>query len=408
MAAGTAAAPAARRCVAVAVVLLLGAARADFIYDTFNDTTGLEFNGNAVTTSCEGVDDHSYQYQEREATPPAEGYRPNEPHGDSDLNDHGEEVPPQIGQNTETVSVQTLESADNFTISRIVKTQTAIVGHRDDFVDSQDPVRCPVRLRMTPAQPFRKGSVWRKQRVSVYTGFETAFSFKMSDLSKSCTFVRDRSFNTHHHTSCMVHGGDGFALVIHGNYQNTGSVGEGIHSLGEGGEGMGYEGIPNSLAIEFDTWWNPRTEDVFDDHVGIQTLGPQPNHPGTHARLGVAQPHPLADGRIHTAKVAYYRYLKYDLLPYFKGSSSLLPWLLDNAEGRRVAALLRTAFDRRVSFTIGTSITTGRSDCVIWNGVHHKTSKTGGPQSFGYPDPAYLARVAEELAAKGVVDNAAR
>jgi len=88
--------------------------------------------------------------------------------------------------------------------------------------------------------------------------------------------------------------------------------------------------------------------------------------------------------------------------------TSRVGYLPDNAEGRRVAALLRTAFDRRVSFTIGTSITTGRSDCVIWNGVHHKTSKTGGPQSFGYPDPAYLARVAEELAAKGVVDNAAR
>lgn len=116
------------------------------------------------------------------------------------MNDHGEEVPPQIGENTETVSVQTLDSADNFTISQIVKTQTALVGHRDDFVDSQDPVRCPVRLRLTPAQPFRKGSVWRKQKVSVYTGFETAFSFKMSDLSRSCTFVRDRNFNTHHHT----------------------------------------------------------------------------------------------------------------------------------------------------------------------------------------------------------------
>lgn len=43
---------------------------------------------------------------------------------------------------------------------------------------------------------------------------------------------------------------------------------------------------------------------------------------------------------MHTAKVAYYRYLKYDLLPYFKGSSSLLPWLLDNAEARRVGTLV--------------------------------------------------------------------
>lgn len=68
----------------------------------------------------------------------------------------------------------------------------------------------------------------------------------------------------------MVHGGDGFALVIHGNYESQPgqNVGQGIHTLGEGGEGMGYHGIPNSLAIEFDTWYNPRTEDVFEDHVG--------------------------------------------------------------------------------------------------------------------------------------------
>lgn len=34
----------------------------------------------------------------------------------------------------------------------------------------------------------------------------------------------------------------------------------------------------------------------------------------------------------------------------------------------------------------------GMSDCVIWNGVHHKTSPSGGFASFGYPDPGYFAR----------------
>lgn len=29
-------------------------------------------------------------------------------------------------------------------------------------------------------------------------------------------------------------------------------------------------------------------------------------------------------------------------------------------------------------FTVGTSVTSGRSNVVIWNGIHHKTSVTGG------------------------------
>lgn len=48
-------------------------------------------------------------------------------------------------------------------------------------------------------------------------------------------------------------------------------------------------------------------------------------------------------------------------------------------------------------------MTTGKSNQVIWNGVHHKTSNNGGPAAFGYPDSTYFNRVKEELAAKGIV-----
>ncbi|XP_053171719.1 E3 ubiquitin-protein ligase DTX3L-like isoform X2 [Scomber japonicus] len=39
---------------------------------------------------------------------------------------------------------------------------------------------------------------------------------------------------------------------------------------------------------------------------------------------------------------------------------------------------------------------------VIWHNIHHKTSKSGGPQCFGYPDPDYLSRVREELKVNGI------
>ncbi|XP_078364668.1 tripartite motif-containing protein 3-like [Oculina patagonica] len=77
-------------------------------------------------------------------------------------------------------------------------------------------------------------------------------------------------------------------------------------------------------------------------------------------------------------------------------------YLPDNREGNEVLQLLRKAFDARLVFTVGTSVTTGRANQVTWNGIHHKTSVTGGPQGFGYPDPDYLRQVKEDLAAKGI------
>uniref|UniRef100_A0A8D0GVP1 E3 ubiquitin-protein ligase n=1 Tax=Sphenodon punctatus TaxID=8508 RepID=A0A8D0GVP1_SPHPU len=80
-------------------------------------------------------------------------------------------------------------------------------------------------------------------------------------------------------------------------------------------------------------------------------------------------------------------------------------YLPDCPEGNKVLALFRKAFDQRLTFTIGTSMTTGRANVITWNDIHHKTNCTGGPQLFGYPDPTYLVRVQEELRAKGITDD---
>lgn len=48
-------------------------------------------------------------------------------------------------------------------------------------------------------------------------------------------------------------------------------------------------------------------------------------------------------------------------------------------EGEEVAELLEIAFNRRLVFTVGDSVTTGQRNIVTWNGIHHKTSKDGGP-----------------------------
>jgi deltex-like protein len=82
----------------------------------------------------------------------------------------------------------------------------------------------------------------------------------------------------------------------------------------------------------------------------------------------------------------------------FKGTRRTA-YLPNNMEGQEVCDLLREAFDAGLMFTIGRSNTTGEDNVVIWNDIHHKTSKTG---TYGYPDYTYLSRVKKELAAKGI------
>uniref|UniRef100_A0A673T5I6 E3 ubiquitin-protein ligase n=1 Tax=Suricata suricatta TaxID=37032 RepID=A0A673T5I6_SURSU len=77
-------------------------------------------------------------------------------------------------------------------------------------------------------------------------------------------------------------------------------------------------------------------------------------------------------------------------------------YLPNNKEGKEVLTLLRRAFDQKLIFTVGESRTLGKSDVITWNDIHHKTSRYGGPERFGYPDPDYLKRVKQELKDKGI------
>jgi hypothetical protein len=88
---------------------------------------------------------------------------------------------------------------------------------------------------------------------------------------------------------------------------------------------------------------------------------------------------------------------------YYRGTRRTA-YLPNTSEGREVLRLLTVGFERRLIFTVGSSITTGREDVVIWNGIHFKTSLDGGTACYGYPDQTYFFRVKEELAAKGVLD----
>ena len=82
--------------------------------------------------------------------------------------------------------------------------------------------------------------------------------------------------------------------------------------------------------------------------------------------------------------------------------TSRTSFLPGTPEGIECLGLLILSFQRKLTFLVGTSITTGRTNCVVWAGIHHKTSPSGGTSSFGWPDETYFARVKGELGDRGV------
>ncbi|XP_061584369.1 uncharacterized protein LOC133449252 [Cololabis saira] len=80
-------------------------------------------------------------------------------------------------------------------------------------------------------------------------------------------------------------------------------------------------------------------------------------------------------------------------------------YLPDTELGRQVLKLLLVAWDRRLIFSVGTSSTTGESDTVIWNEIHHKTEFGSNLTGHGFPDPGHLDNVLEELRVQGITEE---
>ena len=61
----------------------------------------------------------------------------------------------------------------------------------------------------------------------------------------------------------------------------------------------------------------------------------------------------------------------------FSGTQRIA-YLPDSAEGRQVLSLLKVCFERRHTFAVGRSLTTGVDNVITWGTVHHKTNTSGG------------------------------
>ena len=96
------------------------------------------------------------------------------------------------------------------------------------------------------------------------------------------------------HGQCEVTGGDGFAFVVWdaGAEEEAALSQSGVNAstgnkpgVGASGPGLGYSGLTNSLAVEFDLWHNPLNEEPYDPHIAIHTDGAFPNSAHHGARL---------------------------------------------------------------------------------------------------------------------------
>jgi hypothetical protein len=156
------------------------------------------------------------------------------------------------------------------------------------------------RLRTTSAVENQVGAAWYGSPVNVAGGFDTYFQFQITNRGG---YTPDWSLIP------GTTGADGFAFVIQGVDASQ---------IGAYASGLGYFYIPNSLAVEFDTWQNiPEYCEPNGNHVAVQSLGVLPNRPEhcpgsdfngpfANPNLGISTvSQDMSDGSIYSVRVHY-------------------------------------------------------------------------------------------------------
>ena len=144
-------------------------------------------------------------------------------------------------------------------------------------------------IRITPALNNKTGSIFYKIPFDVSNGFSTEFSFRFSNGYND---VPDGS----------PEGADGIAFVIQANNYDY---------YGKTGGGLGYSGIPNSLAIEFDSYNDDNDlHDPDGSHVAVFSNGKNPNSSDHKSSAFIASTSDIpllkADSTIYHGKIEYF------------------------------------------------------------------------------------------------------
>jgi hypothetical protein len=140
------------------------------------------------------------------------------------------------------------------------------------------------KVRLTSAGADQRGALWHKGQVDVVDGFASEFLFQVSSPG-GLVNAQDGA-----------PGADGMAFVL----QNSTGV-----AIGTTGGTMAYD-IPNSIALEFDTWTNLGFLDPNGNHVSIHTNGTLTNSPSEAVSIGAAPATVnLSGGEIQHCRLEY-------------------------------------------------------------------------------------------------------
>lgn len=219
-------------------------------------------------------------------------------------------------------------------------------------------------LRLTPNTNFQAGSAWFNTPQQVNGTFSTTFKFQLSG------------------SNSPQGPADGIAFVIQNSSATAATA---LAALGLAGCDLGFGGsstpcnsgfgIPQSLAVEFDTFQNQ--DDPNSNHVAIQSCGTAPNTVDSgpcriadNSNLLNAQGNliTLADGNVHTVTISYTPSTLSTCGPNNSSSCSSIDVILDNTD----------LFPGGVLFdltTIGLASGNNCSNCLAYVGL---TAATGG------------------------------
>ncbi|MBO0949763.1 VWD domain-containing protein [Fibrella forsythiae] len=135
-------------------------------------------------------------------------------------------------------------------------------------------------------KPQGAAAVYQKYKIDITTGFEVNIDFAFTEPGG----IVDAKGEL---------GADGIAFIIQ-DY-NSRLVPP------SSGQGLGYNGLPRSLAIEFDTYTNAG-QDSPDADIWLNTQGVNPNSVADATTLIKPQTRPIAnlvDGKVHKAVIRY-------------------------------------------------------------------------------------------------------
>ncbi len=137
--------------------------------------------------------------------------------------------------------------------------------------------------RLTPALGNQRGAYWYTKPVDPFGGFLSSFTFKITGRGGSGG------------------GADGFTFTIQNNAKDA---------IGPMGGGLAYDQMPNSLALEFDTYQNGGFSDHNNNHLAVQSGlngGPNSCNHASPQALWINNDIPnISDGAMHRADITYF------------------------------------------------------------------------------------------------------